>query len=178
MVRLNSLKSFGLTSDPTWDNVNVTFWTTLETTFAIVCACMPALRALGARYFPKLLGTIHSTNYNTAKSGIKLSHSFHIQNSSRSDESHPEAHEWRISQPTQATFQTVGDNTSSHNFYNTKSTSRSTDIDRAVVKDGNSTSSSSSLDVKLNGGQYWDKSLPVTPNSDAPTGFRLLEKEI
>jgi hypothetical protein len=170
MVRLNSLKSFGLTSDPTWDNVNVTFWTTLETTSAIVCACMPALRALGVRYFPKLLGTVHSTNYNTAKSGI--------HSSPKSEESHPEAREWRISKPTQATFQNVGDSTSFHNFYNTKSTSSSTDIDGAAVKVGTTESSSSSLDATLNGGQYWDKSLPTTPKFDVPTDLRILEKQI
>lgn len=57
MIRLNSLKTFGLTSDPTWDNVDTTFWSTMETTSAIFCACMPSIRALLMHYFPKMLNS-------------------------------------------------------------------------------------------------------------------------
>lgn len=56
MIRLDSLRTFGLTADPTWDNVPTTFWSTLETTTAIFCACMPAIRAGLVRLFPKVMG--------------------------------------------------------------------------------------------------------------------------
>lgn len=56
MIRLESLRTFGLTADPTWDNVPTTFWSTLETTTAIFCACMPAIRAGLVRLFPKVMG--------------------------------------------------------------------------------------------------------------------------
>jgi hypothetical protein len=56
MIRLDSLRTFGLTADPTWDNVPTTFWSTLETTTAIFCACMPAIRAGLFRLFPKVMG--------------------------------------------------------------------------------------------------------------------------
>lgn len=56
MVRLGSLRTFGITADPTWDNVPTTFWSTLETTTAIFCACMPAIRAGLVRLFPKVMG--------------------------------------------------------------------------------------------------------------------------
>jgi hypothetical protein len=60
IVRLDSLRTFGLTADPTWDNIPTTFWSTLETTTAIFCACMPSIRAGLVRLFPKVLGsTIH-----------------------------------------------------------------------------------------------------------------------
>lgn len=56
MIRLYSLRTFGLTADPTWDNIPTTFWSTLETTTAIFCACMPAIRAGFVRLFPKVMG--------------------------------------------------------------------------------------------------------------------------
>jgi hypothetical protein len=61
MIRLNSLKTFGLTADPTWDNISTTFWSTLETSTAVLCACMPAIRAGIIRFSQTILGLpIHS----------------------------------------------------------------------------------------------------------------------
>jgi hypothetical protein len=57
MIRLYTLKYFGLTADPTWDNIPVTLWTTLETTTAVVCTCLPSIRAGLLRAF--LLVHIH-----------------------------------------------------------------------------------------------------------------------
>ena len=57
IVRLDSLRTFGLTADPTWDNIPTTFWSTLETTTAIFCACMPSIRAGLIRLFPRLMGS-------------------------------------------------------------------------------------------------------------------------
>jgi len=56
MIRLDSLKTFGLTADPTWDNIPTTFWSTLETSTAIFCACMPAIRAGIIQFSPNILG--------------------------------------------------------------------------------------------------------------------------
>jgi hypothetical protein len=55
MIRLESLRTFGLTADPTWDNIPTTFWSTLETCTAIFCSCMPAIRAGIIRFFPRIL---------------------------------------------------------------------------------------------------------------------------
>jgi len=63
MVRLDSLRTFGLTADPTWDNIPTTFWSTLETTTAIFCACMPAIRAGLVRLFPKVMGNATRVHY-------------------------------------------------------------------------------------------------------------------
>lgn len=57
MIRLESLRQFGLTADPTWNNIPTTFWSTLETTTAVFCACMPSIRAGLVRFFPKVLGS-------------------------------------------------------------------------------------------------------------------------
>ena len=61
MIRLHSLKTFGLTADPTWDNISTTFWSTLETCTAVLCACMPAIRAGIIRFCRSILGLpVHS----------------------------------------------------------------------------------------------------------------------
>lgn len=56
IIRLYTLKHFGITADPTWDNVPTIFWSTLETTSSVLCACMPAMRAGLMRLAPKVFG--------------------------------------------------------------------------------------------------------------------------
>jgi hypothetical protein len=69
MIRLASLKTFGLTADPTWDNIPTTFWSTIETSTAIFCCCMPAIRAGVIHFFPKILRpSTHSGTMSPEKS--------------------------------------------------------------------------------------------------------------
>lgn len=63
IIRLWSLRTFGLTADPTWDNVPTTFWSILETTVAILCACVPAIRAGFAQAFSRAWES--SVNHST-----------------------------------------------------------------------------------------------------------------
>jgi hypothetical protein len=48
VVRLRFLAEFGGTNstDPLWENADCTIWTAAETNSAIVCSCLPAIRAL------------------------------------------------------------------------------------------------------------------------------------
>jgi hypothetical protein len=48
MVRLHFLAEFGGTNslDPLWENSSATSWTAAEANSAVVCACLPAIRAL------------------------------------------------------------------------------------------------------------------------------------
>ncbi|KAJ9604560.1 hypothetical protein H2200_010673 [Cladophialophora chaetospira] len=48
MVRLRFLAGFGGTNstDPLWETADTTMWTAAETSSAIVCSCLPAIRAL------------------------------------------------------------------------------------------------------------------------------------
>lgn len=63
IVRMTTLHDFGLsTADPTWDNVPTTFWSTLETTAAILCANMPTLRN-GIRSGFKTIRTTYNKSY-------------------------------------------------------------------------------------------------------------------
>jgi hypothetical protein len=65
MVRLYTIRTFGLTADPTWDNIPITFWTTLETTTAMLCTCLPTIRSGLLRLFPQVFG---STMYTSTAS--------------------------------------------------------------------------------------------------------------
>jgi hypothetical protein len=55
-IRLSTVASFSTDidydPDPTWTNVNLTFWTLIEVLAAVVCACAPALWALILRLVP------------------------------------------------------------------------------------------------------------------------------
>lgn len=55
-VRLRSLVHFANTPNPTWDELGVAFWSTVEINLGVVCACMPALRGILTYFFPGLVG--------------------------------------------------------------------------------------------------------------------------
>jgi hypothetical protein len=67
MVRLSTLRSFGLTADPTYDNIPTTFWTTLETTTAMLCTCLPSIRAGLLCVFPKVFDSSSSPTNPTSR---------------------------------------------------------------------------------------------------------------
>jgi hypothetical protein len=54
-----------MTIDATFSNVPITIWSTVETTAAIFCACLPAIRAGIAILFPSLLKTTLQRSYFT-----------------------------------------------------------------------------------------------------------------
>ena len=64
IIRLQSLFQFANSTNPTWDNLAVTIWSTVEINVGIICVCMPSLRVLLVRIFPKLLGTTRNTSAN------------------------------------------------------------------------------------------------------------------
>jgi Fungal rhodopsin domain len=51
-----------MTIDATFSNVPITIWSTVEATLAIVCACLPAIRAGIAILFPTLKTTIYNSS--------------------------------------------------------------------------------------------------------------------
>ncbi|KHN95538.1 CFEM domain-containing protein [Metarhizium album ARSEF 1941] len=53
MLRLKSLVYFGNSYNPTWDQWSVVFWSTIEVSVAFICACMPALRLVLVRMYPR-----------------------------------------------------------------------------------------------------------------------------
>ncbi|KAJ4359878.1 uncharacterized protein N0V89_000434 [Didymosphaeria variabile] len=63
ILRLQSLVAFANSTNPTWDQWDVTRWSVIEINVGITCACMPTLRVLLARCLPKMFGpTADSSN--------------------------------------------------------------------------------------------------------------------
>ncbi|PYH91758.1 PTH11-like integral membrane protein [Aspergillus ellipticus CBS 707.79] len=56
-LRLSSLRSVAQSSDTSWSNVGAAYWTAAECNVAIICACLPFLRPLVSRIFPRFLST-------------------------------------------------------------------------------------------------------------------------
>jgi len=64
ILRLQSLVTFATSHNPTWDQWDVSNWSTIELNVGIMCACMPAMRVLLVRLFPKILGTSTNNSYH------------------------------------------------------------------------------------------------------------------
>ncbi|UNI23963.1 hypothetical protein JDV02_009748 [Purpureocillium takamizusanense] len=61
ILRLNSLKTFANTTNPTWDQWLLVLWSTIEINTGIICTSLPAVRLMLLRLFPRMLGTITSS---------------------------------------------------------------------------------------------------------------------
>lgn len=57
IVRLQALTSFASSNNPTYDNLKVSAWSTIEVNVGIICASMPTLRLLLLKMFPGLSGS-------------------------------------------------------------------------------------------------------------------------
>lgn len=72
VLRLRSLVTFGANSlNPTWEFFDVSMWSNIEINVGIICICMPALRLLLVRLFPKILGTTQRYYAKYSNSGNK-----------------------------------------------------------------------------------------------------------
>ncbi|OAA79104.1 hypothetical protein LEL_02590 [Akanthomyces lecanii RCEF 1005] len=67
ILRLRSLVGFANSNNPTWDQWEIAYWSTIEVNIGMICTCLPSLRLLLLRLFPKLLG-------NTTASGQSVSY--------------------------------------------------------------------------------------------------------
>ena len=56
IIRVKALITLGRSSNMTWDNYPVALWSTIEMNVGIMCICMPTLRLMLVRFFPKLGG--------------------------------------------------------------------------------------------------------------------------
>ncbi|KAL4931605.1 PTH11-like integral membrane protein [Aspergillus undulatus] len=65
ILRLSSLRTVAKSTDTSWSNVAAAYWTAAECNVAIICACLPFLRPLISRIFPKFLST---NSYNKTRS--------------------------------------------------------------------------------------------------------------
>ncbi|KZL84097.1 cfem domain-containing protein [Colletotrichum incanum] len=66
ILRLQSLVRFAKSMNPTWDQFDIAFWTCLEVPTGIICCCMPAIRLILIKTFPKLFGKL-TRRYDSGK---------------------------------------------------------------------------------------------------------------
>lgn len=81
-LRLQSLISFANSINPTWDQWPIALWSTIEINVGLMCACLPTLRLILVRIWPRIFGSSmrsgsdrsgfsHGTNGSTSFSARK-----------------------------------------------------------------------------------------------------------
>ena len=73
VIRLHSIYIVSISKDVSWDNVGAATWSSVETNVGIICACLPTLKALLARIFPRLLYSAGYVSNAQPQSGLAWS---------------------------------------------------------------------------------------------------------
>ncbi|KAL5350807.1 hypothetical protein ACLOAV_004378 [Pseudogymnoascus australis] len=68
-LRLHSLYIISVSKDVSWDNVGASTWSMVELNTGITCACLPMLKPLIVRFFPRFLGSSRHTSGDAEPSG-------------------------------------------------------------------------------------------------------------
>lgn len=69
IIRLWILVKYANSRDLTWDSVGASSWSCIEANVAILCSCLPALKPLINKLFPKLLGSSLPKSAGTGSTG-------------------------------------------------------------------------------------------------------------
>lgn len=64
-MRLVSIYQLQETADPSTSGITLGLWSGVELTLAVICACLPTLRPVLARVFPRLLHTTAAGSAST-----------------------------------------------------------------------------------------------------------------
>lgn len=83
-LRLKSLIYFANSINPTWDEWEIVLWSTIEINVGLMCTCLPTLRLILVRMWPRVFGSSfrsavsypsgvsHATNRASWKAQIRL----------------------------------------------------------------------------------------------------------
>lgn len=107
ILRLQSLVAISNSSDQTYDNPPAATWSSVETNVGIICACLPLLRPLLAKYFPRAFPSRHRSQYSRpnypaaygSKGGSKILRSkneYVLDGTKRSRESNDETRDIQV----------------------------------------------------------------------------------
>ncbi|KAI5464241.1 hypothetical protein BGZ63DRAFT_148653 [Mariannaea sp. PMI_226] len=72
ILRLKALVKYGHTVNPTWDAYDTCYWSSIELNVAILCVCMPNIRLLLVRMFPRAMKSSHNRSTNV-RNGLSAS---------------------------------------------------------------------------------------------------------
>lgn len=70
ILRLSSLREVAKSPDTSYSNVAAAYWTAAECNVAIMCSCLPFLRPIISRIFPRLLSGGSSNRYAANKATV------------------------------------------------------------------------------------------------------------
>lgn len=56
MLRLQSIKYYANTTNPTWDQFDLVWYSTIEVSVGIICTCLPSMRLVLMHFAPKTFG--------------------------------------------------------------------------------------------------------------------------
>ncbi|KAJ6786621.1 hypothetical protein PWT90_10656 [Aphanocladium album] len=62
ILRLRSIRYYANTTNPTWDQFDLAWFSTIEIGVGLMCTCMPAMRLVLGRIAPRLFGSSSSGN--------------------------------------------------------------------------------------------------------------------
>jgi rhodopsin domain-containing protein len=60
ILRLVYLITYASSHNPTWEQFDAAKWSTIETNVGVICACMPTMRLILVRSFPRLTDSVRS----------------------------------------------------------------------------------------------------------------------
>ncbi|POR36738.1 Gag-pol polyprotein [Tolypocladium paradoxum] len=66
ILRLHTLTTFANTTNPTWDQWSLVWWSTIEVNTGIICTCLPAVRLVLLRLYPRIFGTTSTSRASRA----------------------------------------------------------------------------------------------------------------
>ncbi|EJP63183.1 CFEM domain-containing protein [Beauveria bassiana ARSEF 2860] len=56
-LRLASVRNYASTSNPTWDQWDIMWWSTVEIQVGLICTCLPSMRLILIRLWPRAFGS-------------------------------------------------------------------------------------------------------------------------
>ncbi|KAL4776722.1 hypothetical protein BDW60DRAFT_174472 [Aspergillus nidulans var. acristatus] len=83
VLRLSGLRKVARSTDTSWSNVAAAYWTAAECNVAIICACLPFLRPLVSRLFPKFLSTNSYNKYSVNPTRTTAGRSMRLRSTNR-----------------------------------------------------------------------------------------------
>ncbi|PNS15537.1 hypothetical protein CAC42_796 [Sphaceloma murrayae] len=73
ILRLRALYDVTNSTDLTWENGPIAYWSSVEVNVGIVCASLPTLKAFAMKYFPSLVKSSKDATSTTRKSAVPKS---------------------------------------------------------------------------------------------------------
>ncbi|TWU74313.1 hypothetical protein ED733_005756 [Metarhizium rileyi] len=81
ILRLQSLVNFANSTNPTWDNWIVGWWSTIEVNVGMICTCLPTVRLILVRMAPRIFSTnmsLHQSEWTKEGTGDRYGRSSNV----------------------------------------------------------------------------------------------------